>query len=387
MQVNGQDLRQVQHQVAVSALRTKTPTFNMLVAREIAFQQSAPNLESSAPNTECDTHLSLTLKPADNGDYGFSIYPAQVGNLTGYFVDYVQPDSMAGAYLSAGDELVAMNGELLNKLSLEQVNKLIYDSTHKLELLIRRMPQMNGERQEQEQDVTQFKRPPRYEKGLLVHCVTVNRSEGSLGLSICGGAEHDCNPFSHDERGIFISRLTANGMAIQAGLRVGDRILSVNGIDLRQAYHEQAVEAILGIKSNELVFEVRQDPPPPGLREVIIHRMPGIPLGLKLMGGTNVNSDAQASPLGLTDFGIYVNYIDPEGLIDRDGRIKPGDCILEANDEWLVGAPLFRAVQKLQEDVDKWKLTVCDGTEESIRASHMHDAGPFILSADPPVPF
>lgn len=56
-----------------------------------------------------------------------------------------------------------------------------------------------------------------------------------------------------------------HGLASQSGLRVGDRILEVNSIDLRHATHQEAVRALLANKQ-EIRMLVRRDPSPPGMQ-------------------------------------------------------------------------------------------------------------------------
>lgn len=56
-----------------------------------------------------------------------------------------------------------------------------------------------------------------------------------------------------------------HGLACQSGLRVGDRILEVNSIDLRHATHQEAVRALLANKQ-EIRMLVRRDPSPPGMQ-------------------------------------------------------------------------------------------------------------------------
>lgn len=56
-----------------------------------------------------------------------------------------------------------------------------------------------------------------------------------------------------------------HGLASQSGLRVGDRILEVNSIDLRHATHQEAVRALLANKQ-EINMLVRRDPSPPGMQ-------------------------------------------------------------------------------------------------------------------------
>uniref|UniRef100_UPI00398F1E58 disks large homolog 4 isoform X2 n=1 Tax=Pristiophorus japonicus TaxID=55135 RepID=UPI00398F1E58 len=66
--------------------------------------------------------------------------------------------------------------------------------------------------------------------------VIIHRGSTGLGFNIVGG---------EDGEGIFISFILAGGPADLSGeLRKGDQILSVNGVDLRNATHEQAAAAL-----------------------------------------------------------------------------------------------------------------------------------------------
>ncbi|XP_023188875.1 multiple PDZ domain protein-like isoform X4 [Xiphophorus maculatus] len=68
----------------------------------------------------------------------------------------------------------------------------------------------------------------------------------SLGISIMGGRGMGRRLNSGEMmRGVFIKHISPDSPAALNGtLRVGDRILEVSGVDLRDASHEQAVEAI-----------------------------------------------------------------------------------------------------------------------------------------------
>ncbi|CAG14726.1 unnamed protein product, partial [Tetraodon nigroviridis] len=66
--------------------------------------------------------------------------------------------------------------------------------------------------------------------------VVLQRGSTGLGFNIVGG---------EDGEGIFISFILAGGPADLCGeLRKGDRILSVNGVDLSSATDEQAAAAL-----------------------------------------------------------------------------------------------------------------------------------------------
>uniref|UniRef100_A0A3B3UIL5 PDZ domain-containing protein n=1 Tax=Poecilia latipinna TaxID=48699 RepID=A0A3B3UIL5_9TELE len=66
--------------------------------------------------------------------------------------------------------------------------------------------------------------------------VVLHKGSTGLGFNIVGG---------EDGEGIFVSFILAGGPADLSGeLRRGDRILSVNGVNLRNATHEQAAAAL-----------------------------------------------------------------------------------------------------------------------------------------------
>ena len=60
-------------------------------------------------------------------------------------------------------------------------------------------------------------------------------------------------------------QIVKGGAASKTSLRIGDRILCVNGKDLKDATHQDAVMALVS-PTYELNLRVRHDPPPPGLQ-------------------------------------------------------------------------------------------------------------------------
>lgn len=72
--------------------------------------------------------------------------------------------------------------------------------------------------------------------------IHIERTSAGLGLSIAGG--RGSTPFRGDDEGIFISRVTEGGPADLAGLRVGDKVLKVNGVSVEDADHYDAVEVL-----------------------------------------------------------------------------------------------------------------------------------------------
>merc|ERR1719319_1485000 len=108
--------------------------------------------------------------------------------------------------------------------------------------------QVNGD-EEAEEEVTQE--------------IAFSRADKGLGLSIAGGL--GSTPFKGDDEGVFISRVTGGGPADEAGLRVNDKVISVNSVTCVNVDHYEAV-AILKAAGNTIsmviVREVTRLVPP-----------------------------------------------------------------------------------------------------------------------------
>ncbi|XP_074997028.1 protein scribble homolog isoform X32 [Calonectris borealis] len=210
------------------------------------------------------------------------------------------------------------------------------------------------------------------------------RNEKGLGFSIAGGK--GSTPYRAGDTGIFISRIAEGGaahrdgilhvgdrvisviprgLASRSGLRVGDRILEVNGIDLRHATHQEAVNALLS-NTQELTMLVRRDPPPPGMQEICIEKAPGEKLGISIRGGAKGHA---GNPFDPTDEGIFISKVSSSGAAARDGRLKVGMRILEVNHQSLLGMTHTEAVQILRSVGDALLVLVCDGFDPKAAAA------------------
>lgn len=86
--------------------------------------------------------------------------------------------------------------------------------------------------------------------------IHIERTSAGLGLSIAGGK--GSTPYKGDDEGIFISRVTEGGPADLAGLRVGDKVLKVNGNNVEHADHYTAVEILKACGSVLILFISRE---------------------------------------------------------------------------------------------------------------------------------
>uniref|UniRef100_A0A671SY03 Protein scribble homolog n=1 Tax=Sinocyclocheilus anshuiensis TaxID=1608454 RepID=A0A671SY03_9TELE len=207
--------------------------------------------------------------------------------------------------------------------------------------------------------------------------VTLIKAGGPLGLSIVGGSDHASHPFGINEPGVFISKVIPNGLASESGLRVGDRILEVNAIDLRHATHQEAVRALLSNKQ-EIRMLVRRDPSPLGMQEIVIHKQPGEKLGISIRGGAKGHA---GNPFDPTDEGIFISKVSSSGAAARDGRLRVGMRILEVGNNSLLGMTHTEAVRVLRAAGDSLVMLVCDGFDPrnaaGIEASPGVIANPF----------
>jgi C-terminal processing protease CtpA/Prc len=156
--------------------------------------------------------------------------------------------------------------------------------------------------------------------------IKIIKQNGAMGLSIVGGGNVACHPFGVDHPGIFISKIVKDGPASRTNLKVGDRILKVNGTDVTQLSHDETVEE-LKKNMSQVILLVSHDPQPSGMQEVLLRRTyPEETLGIRINGGIENKS---ANIFDSTDEGIFVVNVINDTLAHRDGRLKVGTRIME----------------------------------------------------------
>ncbi|XP_063827458.1 protein lap4 isoform X5 [Ostrinia nubilalis] len=194
---------------------------------------------------------------------------------------------------------------------------------------------------------------------LIIEDVTLVKDGGSLGFSIIGGTDHSCIPFGGKEPGIFVSHVVPGGVAARSGkLRMGDRILKVNGHELTGVTHREAVQLLLQ-PGPTLGLTVRHDPLPQGYQDLTIIKQEGEKLGMHIKGGLN---GQRGNPNDPNDEGVFISKINSGGAARRDGRLKVGMRLLEVNGVSLLGATHNEAVNALRQATNApLHLVVCYG--------------------------
>ncbi len=158
--------------------------------------------------------------------------------------------------------------------------------------------------------------------------IRIDKINGAMGLSIVGGGNVPCHPFGIDRPGIFISKIVREGAASRTPLRVGDRILKVNGVDVTRMSHDDCVDELKRDAAHVSLL-VSHDPQPDGMQEIVLARsFPDETIGIRINGGIENKSANIYDP---TDEGIFVVNVINGTLAHRDGRLKLGTRIMEVS--------------------------------------------------------
>ncbi|XP_016335532.1 E3 ubiquitin-protein ligase LNX-like isoform X1 [Sinocyclocheilus anshuiensis] len=178
-----------------------------------------------------------------------------------------------------------------------------------------------------------------------------------------------------DEHGVFIFHLLEGGLAARDGrLRVDDRVLAINGHDLRYGTPEHAalliqasedrVHFIVSRQTHIPTPDILQEapwnmegPPPyspvdiehslldscqkPACYEktVTLLKEPHDSLGMTVAGGMSSRG---------WDLPVYVTNVDPNGVVGQEGSIRKGDILLNVNGLDLTGVTRSEAVANLK---------------------------------------
>ncbi|XP_006879307.1 PREDICTED: protein scribble homolog isoform X2 [Elephantulus edwardii] len=427
LEVNGVALQGAEHHEAVEALRGAGTTVRMRVWRERMVEpENAVTVtplrpeDDYSPRERRGSGLRLPLAEAPGSlrqhhaaclvrsekGLGFSIAggkgstPYRAGD-TGIFISRIVEGGAAhrAGTLQVGDRVLSINGVDMTEARHDHAVSLLTAASPTIALLLEReagAPLAPSPLPHSPLHPTVALTPttatggelgpPRLAPGLLaaalegpypVEEVRLPRAGGPLGLSIVGGSDHSSHPFGVQEPGVFISKVLPRGLAARSGLRVGDRILAVNGQDVRDATHQEAVTALLR-PCLELCLLVRRDPPPPGMKELCIQKSPGEKLGISIRGGAKGHAGNPCDP---TDEGVFISKVSPTGAAGRDGRLRVGLRLLEVNQQSLLGLTHSEAVQLLRAVGDTLTVLVCDGfdcsTANALEVSPGVIANPF----------
>ncbi|XP_045147714.1 inaD-like protein isoform X2 [Echinops telfairi] len=398
LEVNGVDLRSASHEEAITALRQTPQKVRLVVYRDEAHYREEENLDIFPVDLQKKTGRGL----------GLSIVGKRNGS--GVFISDIVKGGAADldGRLIQGDQILSVNGEDMRSASQETVATLLKCAQGLVQLEIGRLQagswpssgrtsqNRQGSRGSQQSTHSFFlpsiapcisslqslvgpkraSNPSPPDPGIDTGPRTVEiirDLSDALGISIAGGKGSPLGDIP-----IFIAMIQASGVAARTQkLKVGDRIISINGQPLDGLSHADVVNLLknaygriilqvvadtninaiathlesmstgyhLGSPTAERHAEDTETPPP----KIITMEKGSEGLGFSIVGG-------YGSPHG--DLPIYVKTIFAKGAAADDGRLKRGDQILAVNGETLEGVTHEQAVAILKRQRGTVTLTV-----------------------------
>uniref|UniRef100_A0A3Q3KIE4 Uncharacterized protein n=1 Tax=Monopterus albus TaxID=43700 RepID=A0A3Q3KIE4_MONAL len=364
LEVNGVDLRGASHEEAIAALRQTPAKVRLMVLRDEAQYRDEENLDV----------FKVELQKKSGRGLGLSIVGKRSGS--GVFISEVVRGGVAelDGRLMQGDQILSVNGDDTRHASQETVAAIL-----KVSLSLRHTHTHVGSELQERTDphsavVSRHVgtgNPPHaraYMKAAVIvfhHCFSVLPAQGvrdSLGVSIAGG-----NGSPLGDIPIFIAMIQASGVAAKTHqLKVGDRIVSINGqsVDglshsevvtmLKNSYGNISLQVVADTNIGAIATQVESlssssgvsastdtytaEPEGPRPRTISLEKG-SEGLGFSIVGGFG-------SPHG--DLPIYVKTVFSKGAAAVDGRLKRGDQILSVNGESLQGATHEQAVAILK---------------------------------------
>ncbi|XP_074077388.1 inaD-like protein isoform X2 [Macrotis lagotis] len=395
LEVNGIDLRNASHEEAITALRKTPQKVRLVVYRDEAHYKDEENLEIFPVDLQKKTGRGL----------GLSIVGKRNGS--GVFISDIVKGGAADldGRLIQGDQILSVNGDDMRNASQETVATVLKCAQGLVQLEIGRLragswlssrkTSQNSQMSQHSvrssfppslapvitslQNLVSTKRPPdssQRNSGTDTGPRTVEiirELNDALGISIAGGKGSPLGDIP-----IFIAMIQASGVAARTHkLKVGDRIVSINGqpLDglshtdvvnlLKNAYGRIILQVVADTNISAIATQLEsmstgyhlgspasehhpEDPETPQPKTIALEKGSD-GLGFSIVGG-------YGSPHG--DLPIYVKTIFAKGAAADDGRLKRGDQILAVNGEALEGVTHEQAVTILKRQRGTVTLTV-----------------------------
>ncbi|XP_051514133.1 ligand of Numb protein X 2-like [Myxocyprinus asiaticus] len=274
-----------------------------------------------------------------------------LGNIV---IQEIVRDSLAGrdGKLAPGDHILEVNDVSLASIPHSRAIAVLQESCSRLRLTVM---QEKGFKSNPEHLAQPSASPPpqpsnpNQNHGTVIQVTLVKRDRSEpLGIKLIRKSE---------EPGVFILDLLPGGLAAKDGkLRNNDKVLAINGQDLRHGTPESAAQIIQGseMRVNFVVMRLpdhseeegegqsrgaRKAPepqyfnrcstymkdPPGGFfsqeKTVSLKKEPRHSLGITIAGGRDCHSRLP----------VYITSVQPVGCLHRDGTIKTGDVLLSIN--------------------------------------------------------
>uniref|UniRef100_A0A6Q2Z4Y9 Multiple PDZ domain crumbs cell polarity complex component n=1 Tax=Esox lucius TaxID=8010 RepID=A0A6Q2Z4Y9_ESOLU len=364
LEINGQILYGRSHQNASSIIKSAPSKVKIIFIRNTdALQQMAVGPvrepgDTLEPQTKLGTCSAVVPSTIDVDVFkyvrhvilpkegGFGITFSEEDTMNGVVILSISEKGPAGkdGSIKCGDKLLAVEDEPVVGYTVEKVHSLLRKAKGSVRLTICTdcpgqatslpsipsisMATLSQAESELIRNSSRSSTPGTLDSSDPVTCpiipgceTTIDISKGrtGLGLSIVGGCDTLLGA-------IIIHEVYEEGAAAKDGrLWAGDQILEVNGIDLRVATHDEAIN-VLRQTPQQVRLSVYRDEAQYKEEDlwdaftVELHKQPGQGLGLSIVGRRN-------------DTGVFVSDIVKGGVVECDGRLMQGDQILSINQE------------------------------------------------------
>ncbi|KAH7728046.1 PDZ-domain-containing protein scribble [Aphelenchoides avenae] len=401
IEVNGTSMVNQRHDTAVECMQLNADAVELVIRRQPLKavsrepNQSKQDSSDSLLDRSCNERdgvevISTTISAGLNGSLGFSVTGSEPDGVV--FVSAISPDGAVArdGRVHVGDRILSINGTKVKGMRQAEVTALLSPGAHKeIYLVVERnkylangisaapptgsmlLPSATNGPSTSATYVASLPYGDTTLDGVEEEVELARDHRNALGLSVVGGTDHCSHPFGISKPGVFISKISTDSPAAKSRrLRIGDRIIAVNGRNLENARHNEAVEALK--KSGPILhLGVRHEPQPKGLREVMVYRRPGEPIGLAICGGIN---SPPANPHDSTDEGIFVERVEPGSCADECKELRSGVRLLEVNDDSLLGCTKNEAAELLRKSSGSLRLLICDGFNRTSLATSSNSA-------------
>eukprot|EP00042_Codosiga_hollandica_P034478 m.241308 g.241308 ORF g.241308 m.241308 type:complete len:1061 (-) comp54421_c0_seq1:287-3469(-) len=368
-------------------------------------RQSTHTLELPPPSMDVDTDGNYPGQESEilhefrltkgTTGLGFSIAggiddPVEDGDSSIY-ITHIAPGGTADldGKLKVGDRLIEVDDHKLDNTPHDTAVKILQQTAKTVRLLIGRLPNFEEEQ---------------------IEVIELVKGPSGLGFSIAGGIDY---PVEAGDTSVYITDIIKGGAAFTDGrLRVGDKLMSVNERSLLNVTHDEAVKTlqqtqkIVTLTVSRIIIQedgagsaaetpqlehqgsqpkLNSQPPAPAsmakqhssnnipnanngqpragsnpgesvpevidtlledVFEIAFQRGPN-GLGFSIAGGTD-------HPIEMGNTSVYVTQLIPSGAAEIDGRLRPGDRLVEVNGVNVLSCPheaVVRALQLSSKDV------------------------------------
>ncbi|XP_061191832.1 multiple PDZ domain protein-like isoform X3 [Saccostrea echinata] len=380
LEVNHEDLKDATHDYAIQVLRQTPSTVQIKVFRD------------DAQVKEEDIYDIFTVELTKKPGRGLGLSIVGKRNDVGVYISDIVRGGTAESdgRLMQGDQILAVNKEDMRNATQEYAAAVLKTLMGKVSLTVGRLKagsrassrknsNPSSALKKSESSVSNKSKGGKHSKGHSEDTTHIRVVElehditGSLGLSIAGGIGS-----SIGDSAVIIANMSPAGPAAKSGkLKIGDKILSINDVQLDGMSHDEVVQllkkpgtiklavsqgedtrvSVSGRTSRQVstdmsqeyaelmaqdnVFQEAMAPdegPPPQCKTLHLNKGPD-GLGFSIVGG-------HGSPHG--DLPIYVKNVFAKGAAADEGNLKRGDQIISVNGQSLEGCTHDEAVSILK---------------------------------------